>query len=97
MIVSIKKLDRTTSLYSKIIIGLTIVLGFLAVIQIQLAFQQTNYAEVQSRSERILQARAIQNAVELCKQSPELKESGLYNPSSGNSAPCSEVLRDYND
>ncbi|MFA6269783.1 MAG: hypothetical protein WC657_01070 [Candidatus Paceibacterota bacterium] len=54
--------------------------------------QQVYYTEVQSRSERIIQARQELEAIERCKQSPELEDSGLYDTSSGKPASCKEVL-----
>ena len=95
LILSIRNLDKTTSVYSKIIVALTVSLGALALIQIWIALQQVNYAEVQSRSDRIVQAEAINNAVNLCEKSPQSQQSGLYDPSNGNPAPCSKVLQDY--
>lgn len=95
LIISIKSLDETTSFYSTIIVILTMVLGILAVFQIWLALKQMEYTEIQSRSERILQAQAIQKAVRLCEQSPDLLESSLFEVSTGKPAPCSQVIQQY--
>ncbi len=74
---------------------LTVVIITLTIINIILAIQQRDYVEVESRSARILQEGAIQRAVALCKQSPDLQQSGLYDTSTGNPASCSEVLKQY--
>lgn len=60
-----------------------------------LTSRQTEYAAIQSIPERINQARAITKAVERCRQSPELKDSGLFEIPSGKPAPCSQVLQIY--
>ncbi len=77
--------------------SITFFLGVMSVISsviaAYLAFQQTNFTEIQSRPDRILQAQATQAAVEKCKEAPELKESGLFDTSNGNPAPCSTVLQ----
>ncbi len=92
---SIEKLSKTTSLYSKIIILLTVIFGFCSFIQIKLMVQQINYAEIQSRSERIQQTRSINSSIEFCEQSPESEESGLFEILSGKSASCKQVLKTY--
>ena len=68
---------------------------FLTAIGLFFAIKQTNLTEIQSTSERINQARSIQLAIEFCKQNPDAKDSGLYEISSGKSAPCDRVLRNY--
>lgn len=59
----------------------------------RLSQQQTSYSEVQSRSERIQQARASRDAVVRCKNEPGLMESGLYNLTTGSPTSCVEVLQ----
>lgn len=75
----------------------TIVISFLAlvfsIIALRYAREQTQYTELQSRGERIQQLQSIQRALELCKDSPNLKESGLYDTTNGKSVSCSEVLK----
>ncbi len=58
---------------------------------------QTYYSEVQSRAERIHQAQAESNAIELCKQNPDLNDSGLSNLQSGASVSCAQVREVYKD
>jgi len=77
------------------IFALTVVMVIGLGIQVWFALEQTNYTEIQSRSERINQTRAIQEARTRCEQSPELQNSGLYDVSTGKSAPCSQVLQTY--
>lgn len=74
---------------------LTIALGFVALLQLLTAFQQTNLTKEQGISERIYQARKVQNAIEFCNQNKDAKESGLFEVSTGKSAPCREVLQIY--
>lgn len=85
-----------------VIAGLTAALFAGLVMQIWLALtqtaytiKQTNYAAVQSIPERINQAKMKQEAIKRCKQSPELKESGLNNISTGAVASCAEVIEEY--
>lgn len=66
-----------------------------SIIAIRYAAEQTKLTEIQSRSERIQQARSINEAVKRCKESPELQESGLYGVETGQSATCSSVLKQY--
>ena len=86
---------RENRIITKLTLGIAALALFVSAYGVWLADKQTDYAEIQSRSERLLQARAIQRAVEYCKQSPESKESGLYNVSNGNHLPCSVVLEQY--
>lgn len=74
---------------------LTVILGFIAVLQLFIATKQIGLTEKQGISERITQARSIQAAIELCSQKKDLKESGLFEVSTGRSASCEEVLRIY--
>lgn len=80
---------------TRCIVGLTIAMLVGLLIQIWLVIKQTDYAELQSRSDRISQNRSIQEARERCEKLPELQESGLYYISNGKSVPCSEVLENY--
>ena len=68
---------------------------FLTAIGLFFTIKQTNLAETQSISERINQARSVQSAIEFCKQSPDSQDSGLYEISTGKSAPCAQVIRNY--
>lgn len=78
---------------------LIIIFAFLSLLAsfttLRLSSQQTNYAEIQSRPERIFQAQSVQKTIDICKQNPELKESGLFSPSSGKQASCFDVLQQY--
>ena len=74
---------------------LTIIIIVLTIVNVYLAIQQTNYVELSSRSDRILQMEAIQRAVTLCKQSPDLQDSGLRNTLDGSIASCPEILKQY--
>lgn len=80
---------------TKVIIYLTVAMLVGLVLQVWFVVKQTNYTEIQSRSERINQARITQDVIKHCEQSPELQESGLFYIESGNPAPCAEVLRQY--
>lgn len=84
----IDKIDSRNQVYTAIIIGLTI-------INIWLAQQQANYSEISTRAERITQERSIQDAINACKQNPQLKDSGLYDTSNGTSATCTDVLKTF--
>ncbi len=57
--------------------------------------EQTRLTEIQSRSERINQNRATTEAKKRCEEFPELQDSGLRDIETGESAPCSEVLKIY--
>lgn len=74
---------------------LSIIAIIISAVTLNVTIKQTNLTEIQSRSERIFQAKSIQDAIERCKESPELKESGLYYISNGKPASCSEVLQEY--
>ncbi|GEM_PF-3725543 len=74
---------------------LTVILGFVTVLQLLIAVKQMNLAEEQGVSERIMQVRSVQTAVESCGQNKELKESGLFEISTGKPASCKEVLQAY--
>ena len=92
--VEIKNLNKSTKTYSRILIGLTIAMLIGLAIQVWFIIKQTNYTEMQSRSERIQQAMSINSAVRLCEGNPDLEESGLFDLS-GKSASCKEVLQIY--
>ncbi len=66
-----------------------------SVVAVKYAAEQTRLTLIQSTSERINQARSVTRAIELCKSSPELLESGLFDVDTGESAPCSLVLKQY--
>ena len=68
---------------------------FLTAIGLFFTIKQTNLAETQGISERIIQARSVQSAVEFCKQNPDSQVSGLYEISTGKSASCAQVIRNY--
>ena len=68
---------------------------FLTAVGLFFAIKQTNLTEIQSTSERINQARSVQSAIEFCEQNPESQDSGLFEISSGKSAPCAQVIRNY--
>lgn len=91
---SSEQTDKMIKLNNMIVV-LTMVMLIGIGVQIGLAIQQTNYTEIQSRSERILQSQSIQNSINFCKSSPEAQESGLFDPSNGKPAPCSQVLENY--
>ncbi len=86
------KQAENSSTYALLFAGVS---ALLAAAGLFFQVQQTKLAELQSTSERIGQARAIQDARERCKESPELQDSGLYHTDDGKSAPCSEVLQRY--
>lgn len=65
--------------------------------QTKLAAEQTKLTELQSRSDRINQARSITNALEWCKTSPGLQNSGLFEVDTGKPVPCSAVLKKYQE
>src|SRR3989338_5773526 len=68
---------------------------FLTAIGLFFTIKQTNLAETQGISERINQARSVQSAIEFCKQNPDSQDSGLYEISTGKSAPCTQVVQNY--
>ena len=68
---------------------------FLTAIGLFFTIKQINLAEIQGISERINQARSVQSAIEFCKQNPDSQDSGLYEISTGKSAPCVQVIRNY--
>lgn len=74
---------------------LTIFLGFIALFQLFIAYKQMKISEEQGVSEKIMQARSIQSAIELCNQDKTLKESGLFEVSTGKPASCEEVFQTY--
>jgi hypothetical protein len=76
---------------------LTIILGFLTLLNLIVLIKQTNLVEEQSISERINQKRSIQEAIEFCNQNKESEESGLFEISTGKPASCEEVLSEYGD
>ena len=98
-----KKLAESNNRHSRAMFYLTIILAVAGIIQALSAYaqwkvseKQTAYFEVQSRSDRIGQARLIQESRERCKQSPELKESGLYY-TNGKSASCADISKQYKE
>ncbi|MEK7076532.1 MAG: hypothetical protein AAB941_02635 [Patescibacteria group bacterium] len=68
---------------------------FLTAIGLFFTIKQTNLTEIQSTSERINQARSVQSAIEFCEQNPGTQDSGLFEVSTGKSAPCDQVIRNY--
>lgn len=74
---------------------LTFLMVILVMIQVFLAVQQGRDAELAGRAERIGQLQMIQSAVDRCRESPELEDSGLADTSSGEVAPCKDVLKAY--
>lgn len=61
---------------------------------VYVAYLQTHYTEIQSRSDRIMQAQSIQRAKELCKSlPPDSTENGLYNVLTGDPVSCSQILK----
>ncbi len=67
----------------------------LSLMAVRYTAEQTQYAELQSRSERIIQLQNIQRAIDRCKISPKLQESGLFDISNGQSVSCLTVLKTY--
>ena len=65
----------------------------LIILNLILTKQQTNYAEIQSRRERIIQTQDEERAIERCKYEPNLKESGLIYVDTGKAIPCSDLLK----
>ncbi len=68
-----------------------------AILNLFIATEQVNLSKEQNVSERISQKRSIQEAIELCKQNKDLKDSGLFEISTGRPASCEETLRAYED
>lgn len=68
---------------------------FLTAIGLFFTIKQTNLTKIQNTSEQINQARSIRSAVEFCKQNPDAQDSGLYEISSGKSALCVQIIRNY--
>lgn len=93
---SSKQTDEVIKL-TKAIVVLTIAMLIGLVVQIGLIIKQTNYTEVQSRSDRIFQAQETQKAIEFCKENPKSENSGLNYISSGEPTPCFEVLKQYGE
>ena len=87
--------SRQNSIIAKWTSGVAILALGVSLYGLWLTNKQTDYAEVESRADRIFQAQSIKNAVEKCQSSPEIKESGLFDPSDGKQATCPEVLRIY--
>ncbi len=80
--------------------GISLLTSILALIfsilAVKYSAEQTKFAEIQSTSERINQARSINRALEFCKTAPpESTESGLFNIETGMPAQCSVVLKQY--
>lgn len=82
------KTNKYTSLIQFFLIILTI-------FALYLAWKQTIYTEVSTRSERIKQNSMIQQAIRNCEQSPSSAESSLIFIESGRAVSCSEVLNFY--
>lgn len=99
---SIKLFNQKSSIQTDKMIFLTTVIAILTIVmviglamQLWFAVKQTNYTEIQSRSERIQQAKITSSAVEFCEQNPEAEESGLFEISNGKPASCKQVLEIY--
>lgn len=75
--------------------NLTVFLGIITLVQLFIAYQQLQISEEQSISERINQKRIAREAIEFCKQNPAAENSGLFEISTGKSAPCEQVLNIY--
>lgn len=90
-----KRNSKNSDYLAKVAIGLAIVQSFLSIVSIKYTIEQTNLTELQSRGERIQQLRSINNSVELCKTDRALKDSGLFDVSTGKPATCEEVLKQY--
>ena len=65
-------------------------------VQIWFVLKQTEYMEVQTRSDRILQAQFTSDAIKRCKQDPSLQESGLNNTETGGHVSCEKVIEIFN-
>ena len=76
-----------------VVIFLSLIIIALSVITLVIAIKQTDYAEIQSRSDRINEANSRARAIEYCKQNPESLNSGLAYTATGEQAPCFEVLK----
>ena len=85
----------STNRYSEKLVFLTWALVFLTVVLTWFTFQTYKLQKIQSIPEQISQAQAISRAIELCSNSPELENSGLYDLSTGEPTPCSQVLNQY--
>jgi len=72
---------------------LSIFIIILSTLTLKLTIEQTNYAEIQSRSDRIKEANSRTRAIEYCKQNQDSPDSGLAYTATGEPAPCSEVLK----
>ncbi len=57
--------------------------------------RQTSLAELQGIGARVEQARSIQGAREFCRGNPEAADSGLFEISTGKSASCVQIIRQY--
>lgn len=74
---------------------LTVILGFIAVLQVFIGYKQMIISQSQGISEQIMQAKNIQSAIGLCSQNKNLKDSGLFEVATGKSASCEDVLELY--
>ena len=72
---------------------LTLMIVILTIISVLSARKLENYIELSTRAERITQEQSVQNAIARCKESPDLKESGIYNTETGAPATCTDVLK----
>jgi hypothetical protein len=77
---------------SKISLALSILVALIALFGIYLQIKQTNMAELEGRSDRIIQTQLIQKAIEFCRENPDAKESGLSEVATGKSASCEQAL-----
>jgi len=85
---------RMTDLTSAIV-ALTVIMLIGLGVQIWFAFEQTNYAKIQSIPERIYQAQQLQTAIAFCEENPESKKSGVFEIATGNPTPCTLILEKY--
>ncbi len=92
---SLKKYSNSANNEGKRMYRLTIFLGFIALLQLYIGYKQMIISENQGISEKIMQAKNIQSAIELCSRDSMLKESGLFEISTGKPAPCEIVLQTY--
>ena len=87
--------SRQNSRIAYLTLSVAAIALIVSIYAMKLTQQQTEYSAIQSIPEQIKQAQIREAAIERCKQSPELNESGLYNTKIGEAAPCSEVLRTF--
>jgi hypothetical protein len=66
-----------------------------SIISLRYTAEQTEYTELQSRSDRITQLQRVQQSVNACKNDPNIINSGLFDTKNGKEMPCQEVLKIY--